>query len=156
MKRVLFLLPLLILLSIPFPVFAEHPPEFKPTILNLMEQSASSLFSSKDSRALFTLLLAFDYSSENTAYKLSSISGGSSYVGIDYEKELVSLFLLTEEDELHLIVYSPNIETASYNTFESVSELAIEAVMENHRDRFYRNSKTALSKATEAIIDYFE
>ena len=126
---------------------------FEPSLTNAADQTAKSWFASSEKRALLTILLALDYTTENSDFDFGSVLSGTSYVA--YDKEESTLVVeYCGDDKTYTFVYMPIIETASVSVAEEAySELAVEMAFDAMGCEYHRNSLAKIVEVAEMLQD---
>ena len=126
---------------------------YVPTLANSIEASASEWYATSENRALLTILLGLEITSQDERYGLSDFVG-KSYVGKDGESMLI--VMCGEAADL-VVVYQPSIGTALYDFTEpSSSDSVTYALGESCADGYYLNSIDDLITVSETILGMME
>lgn len=156
MKKLLFVLLILMLCSSPLISSADDMSLFEPSIINTLDLSTSTIFATEDSRALFTTLLAIEYSGEVNNYNANSLLNCSSYIAINKAERIITIFLPTNDDTVHIVMYCYDLDTAVYlPTFNGDDSFA-ETSASNSCDQYYKNSKESIISAFNTLQSIFE
>lgn len=156
MKKLVGMLMVLVLLFGTVLAMAEDTTSFEPTAANTIGVSGSEWLSSKENRALLTIMLAVDLSNVDTNFTVDMLKG-TTYVGyLDDVEELFALY--SGHDAAYLVMYTPLLKTASYSEISPFAgtESTVELGLEAKGCTLYKNSPVIILSVVDQLVEILE